>query len=188
MGTTIETDMDSVYDFVVSATGIDGNKVWYLNQGQPRPTGGYLSILYVTETPQGLPEQVVTVSEVDPFPITTTTSQMVETTWSMTGYGSEGYVWLDKIRRKWRSLNTAWDTLVAAGVSPANAGDVRNVVQFLDTSFEPRWNVTLKSYSIREDSETTTGQTDQIVVSLEVYNSADVLVAEATLTYPEEVP
>lgn len=180
--TTQAQDIAAVRAFVASAAGVSADLVWLQNAGMTRPTGGYLTILLMVEVPMGLPQRLDgLVGDVNVAAVT----QIVEQSWSIQGYGASAAVWVERIARLWRVEIGPTAAMIAAGVTPLHAGEVANVVSFLDTAYEPRWVVTLTSLAARTETITDVDGTAQIVVDLSLIRDPDEVVATATITYPE---
>jgi hypothetical protein len=180
--TTPATDFEAVRVWVAAASGAALTAVFEQNTTFTRPTGGYLTLLPMAEVTVGRPTRLDgTDEEGAAFAVV---CEVVEQTWSVQGYGANAPTWLDRIRRLWLSDLGAGATLRAAGVFPESSGSVDNLNRFIDTSFEVRRGVTLRSLAARETVITDVVTMDEIVVQTTLERDPDVVVATFSQTLP----
>ena len=180
--TTPAADFEAVRVWVAAASGALLTAVFEQNTTFTRPTGGYLTLLPVAEVTVGRPARLDGIDGDDvAFAVV---AEVVEQTWSVQGYGASSPTWLDKIRRLWLTDIGAGATLRAAGVVPESSGSVDNVNRYLDTSFEVRRGVTLRSLAARESVITDVTTMTGIVVQTTLERDPDVVVATFTQTLP----
>ena len=183
--TTPEADFQAVLTWVASVAGVASTAVFEQNTTFTRPSGGYLTVLPVTEVTLGRPVRLDGTVTVDGDEVAIAViTEVVEQTWSVQGYGASSPTWLDSIRRLWTTDLGAGATLRAAGVVPESAGSVDNVNRYLDTKFEVRRAITLRSLAARATTISDVATMTEIVVSTTLERDPDVVVATFSQTLP----
>lgn len=180
--TTPAADFEAVRVWLAAVTGVALTAVFQQNTTFTRPTSGYLTLLPVTEVTLGRPSRLDGLDG-DGNAIAVIT-EVVEQTWSVQGYGTNAPTWLDSIRRLWLTDLGAGATLRTSGVTPESAGSVDNVNRYIDTSFEVRRAITLRSLAARTTTITDVVTLDEIVVDTTLERDPDVVIATFTQTLP----
>ena len=180
--TTPSADFEAVRVWLSAVSGVALTSIYEQNTTFTRPTGGYLTLLPVAEVTVGLPSRLDGVDgEGAAVAIVT---EVVEQTWSVQGYGTGSPTWLDAARRMWMADIGAGSTLRAAGVMPEGSGSVEALNIHLDTAFEIRRTITLRSLASRQTVIADVATMDEIVVQTTLERDPDVVVATFTQTIP----